>query len=409
MNFDLRQHINNLHTALLGLPATGAAGFEGLVGVALTEISGVPFRLAGGGSQFGYDGNASYADDAVCFEGKRYDGAIPRTEVLTKIAELSIDERGDTDLWVLGATIQVRAQLVNDARKLGAKSGIAILILDWAADGLPPLAVALAMAQASVAAFLETYVQDRGLASKAVSALAAIGEDEALAGHATRVRAELDEPTTGAGLARQANTRWLTDVCSSKRAAKRFLRQPLSPGDKTQGESAPRSALVDRMTPLLTGTPDGHIGVILGDEGNGKSWLAAQSWLSLENRPLMIVLTADDFQAPAAEDDLTEMLIRTLIRQTDGHLSESARNRWRRKLERWRILGTPGGPRLVVVIDGLNQRPQIDWGWLIEAMGTELDRIGGRLVVTSRTAYYRTRVGRRLLSAVREVNVPEWT
>jgi hypothetical protein len=123
----------------------------------------------------------------------------------------------------------------------------------------------------------------------------------------------------------------------------------------------------------------------------------------------MVVFTADDFQVTTAEDDLTEMLIRTLIRQTAGRSSEFACNRWRRKLERWRNLGTPDAPRLVVVIDGLNQRPQIDWARLIEAMGAELDRIGGRLVVTSRTAYYTTQVSRRLLSAVLEVNVPEWT
>ncbi len=56
----------------------GERGFEGLIGAALHEISGVPFRLAGGGSQFGVDGKPVYEGDAICFEGKRYDSKVPR-------------------------------------------------------------------------------------------------------------------------------------------------------------------------------------------------------------------------------------------------------------------------------------------------------------------------------------------
>ena len=97
MNQSMREHTGNLRKALLKLPATGAAGFEGLLAVALTEITSVPFRLAGSGSQFGLDGKAAYEDDAVCFEAKRYSGKIPRTEVLSNLAELSIGDNGDID------------------------------------------------------------------------------------------------------------------------------------------------------------------------------------------------------------------------------------------------------------------------------------------------------------------------
>lgn len=69
----MREHLKNLRKALLGLPATGETGFEGLLSATLTEITGVPFRLAGSGSQFGVDGKAAYAADAVCFEAIRED------------------------------------------------------------------------------------------------------------------------------------------------------------------------------------------------------------------------------------------------------------------------------------------------------------------------------------------------
>src|SRR5207247_1127237 len=212
-------------------------------------------------------------------------------------------------------------------------------------------------------------VKESGLASKAVAALKAIREDDGFARHASRIHALLQEPTTGAGLAKQANSSWLIEIFSSKRQAKRFLRQPLAPGDKTAGEPMVRDVLVNQLKPLLTGKPDGKIVAILGDEGSGKSWLAAQSWLLLKDRPLMVVFSADDFSETSAATNLTEMLIDKLIAQTGGRFSEAACNRWHRKLERWGKGGTPDAIRLVVIIDGLNQRPQVDWAWLIEAMG----------------------------------------
>lgn len=411
MSISLNEHITNLRGTLCGLAATGSKGFEGLLGEILSKITGVPFRLAGSGSQFGLDGKAAYEDDAVCFEGKRYDGDIPRTEVLSKIAELSIGigDKGDVDLWVLGATQRVRAQLADDARALGARSGIAISILDWADSGLPPLAVALAMAGSAATDFLEKHVEDKALTAAATAALKTIRESSEFTAHAERIRAELQEPAIGAGLARQANGQWLEKVFSNKREAKRFLRQPLAPGDKTGCQAAERATLVSEVTPLLAGKPDGRIGAILGDEGTGKSWLVAQSWLSLKDKPLMVVFTADDFREVPSTNDLTEKLIGKLIEQTGGQVSEAAGKRWRRKLERWRKEATPDAPRLVVTIDGLNQRPGIDWARLLEAMAAELDRIGGRLIVTARTNYYASHIKRRLVSSVVEVNVPEWT
>lgn len=405
----LDEHTTNLRGALLDLPATGAGGFEGLLAVTLTKIADLPFRLARSGSQFGVDGKAAYESDGVNFEGKRYDGPIPRTEVLSKIAELSIGDKGDVDLWVLGATTEIGTQLADDVKALGEKNGISTLVLDWSETGLPPLAAALAMAGTAAEDFLKQHVGNCSLVAKVAAALKAIREDDGFAAHVRRIRALLQEPATGAGLAKRANTRWFTDVFSSKQQARRYLRQPLSPGDKTSGTAAPRKALADRIASLLSAKPDGKITAILGDEGNGKSWLFAQSWLSLTDKPLMIVFTADDLSESATEPDVPRLLIEKLIAQTGGHPSDVTSNRWRRRLEQWGRSGAPDLPRLVVVIDGLNQRPRVDWARIIEAVALGLDQIGGRLIVTSRTAYYASQVRRRLYWSSIEIMVPEWT
>jgi hypothetical protein len=403
------EHTDNLRKALLKLDPTGPAGFEGLLGATLTEIIGVPFRVAGSGSQFGLDGKPAYEQDAVYFECKRYDGNIPKTEVLSKISELIITNTEEIDLWVLGATTPVISQHADAVRKLGELAGISTLILDWTDTGIPPLAAALAMSQEAARTFIKAHVKNSDLAAKAVTALEAIRKENGFANHAARIRALLEEPTIGAGLAKETNREWLTDVFSDKPKARRFLRQGLSPGDKAAGEPALRPALLGKLGPLVTGKPDGKVIAIIGEEGAGESWLVGQTWLSLTDKPLMVFFTADDFSEAAAAGNLREILIDKLIAQTDGKDSEAARQRWRRKLEQWREHSTTDKPHLVAVIDGLNQRPRMDWARLIEAMGSELDRIGGRLIVTVRTAYYTSRIRQRLYSAAVEVTVPEWT
>ena len=237
--------IEDLKSALLSLPATGETGFEGLIGATLREISGVPFRLAGSGSQFGVDGKPAYEGDAICFEGKRYDGPVPKNEVLSKIAELSISDT-ETDIWVLGATSQIRSQLADDTRELGAEKGIVVLILDWSEIELPPFAVALAMSKARVQEFLKSNISDDETLRKAVAALEAVRNSQDFTPHADRIRTQCNEPAVGITLAKRANTDWLSDAFSSRKRAKMKLGQPLSPGETDTANVRQRKTLNDK-------------------------------------------------------------------------------------------------------------------------------------------------------------------
>ena len=409
MNQLFSEQLEDLRLALLTLAPTGARGFEGLVAVAFTEITGIPFRLAGSGSQYGVDGKPAHESDSICFETKRYDGVIPRNEVLSKIAELSIRDGGNTDLWVLGATSSVNSQLADDVRKLGEEKGIGTFILDWTDIGIPPLAVALAMAETVTASFLDSHFSDKALVAKTRASLKAIRDIQAFAGHAAQIRSALQEPSLGIGIAKPVNSEWLAEIFSSKQQARRFMGQPLAPQDLSGGKTLTRNALVSRMRPFLTGRTDCRIVAVLGDEGNGKSWLVAQSWLCLQEKPLMIVLTADDFVHVSPTGDLKNIIVGKLVQQTGNRLSDRAPKRWCRKWERWRTQEPPNVPRLVVFIDGLNQRPELDWARLLDALTSELNKIGGHLIVTARTLYFRNRIKRRLVSPFTEIEVQQWS
>ncbi len=67
----ISKQLTNLKNAFLALKATGTAGFEGFVRIALTEIMSIPFRLAASGLQGGMDGEAPF--EATTSVSKRND------------------------------------------------------------------------------------------------------------------------------------------------------------------------------------------------------------------------------------------------------------------------------------------------------------------------------------------------
>ena len=384
---DFSDHISSLKEMLISLEPVGPDGFEGLIGTALSEIAGVPFRLAGSGLQFGGDGKS---DNGICFEGKRYVGQVRSDAVMSKLGELSARDN-DIDLWVLCATSQINSQLADRVHKSGENLRISILILDWSEDDLSPLAVVLTMASAKVQNFLHNHIRAPELVEKAAAAFVAIENDSNFEGHAKRIRAILREPTLGMDTARQANTKWLTETFSSRQLARQRFGQPLAPGDEANRVVLSRDNLVAELTPFLTSVPSGKILCVLGGEGNGKSWLVAQSWLSVEEKPLMVVLPLKEFADAMEQNDVWELLISTLIKQTEGQALSSIKEKWRRVFSQWQNR-VPEKVCLVVLIDGLNQRPEKNWARIVEEFSDELNRIGGQLIVTVRTQYYRDRV-----------------
>jgi hypothetical protein len=405
MSIPLSDHIANLRAAILEIKATGPDGFEGLMAAVLAEIGGVPFRLASSGSQFGIDGKAAFSSDGVSFECKRYKDDIPRTEILSKVAEIAIQNGTGTDLWVLCATVPVSTQLVDSARSLAECRGVAVVALDWPTNGLPPLATALASARTASGRYLRDHVADKAIGNLGLQALIAISEATEFSASAERIAQELKTASLGLGLARSSNKKLLQAVFSDKKEARSVLGQSLCPGRSPKTELADRKTLVNTICPYLSEKPDGRIVAILGEEGVGKSWSIAMSWLALTEPPLTIFYSADEFTAWTPTEDDDKRLIDKLIAQTSDSLSDIPTKRWRRRLKLWREAAVPSTPRIVVVIDGLNQRPSIDWGRLIERFASILVKIGGRLVLTSRTTFFTNRIKASLLWELAEIPV----
>ncbi|MGH9809996.1 MAG: hypothetical protein ACRD9W_22560, partial [Terriglobia bacterium] len=360
MTDKFRKHLDQLKDALLSLNPTGEKGFEGLVGAALSQITGVPFRLASSGRQFGVDGKPAYEDDSICFEAKRYDHSINRESVLAKIADLARNNDHPDLIWVLAATTPISSQLADEVRSDGAKDGIVVRILDWSESDLPPLAAALAMGGQRVLDFLSASIANPSLRDQAIEALGAIVQRPDFHGHATRIQLEFNATSAASAPARQANNEWLTAVFSSRPKALYSLGQPLAPN------AAPilldRPDILARLGQVLVNHPHARCTFVIGDEGCGKSWVVAQSWLRNQTKPMMLVIGAEAFATLTDAQHLERLVIEKIIEQSGAQPTEKVFKRWNRRIEKWKNAPLTTSPRLVVLVDGINQRPSFDWG-----------------------------------------------
>ena len=407
MTESLGTNIENLSTALSQLGATGEKGFEGLIAVALYAITGIPFRLASSGYQRGVDGKAAF-EGAVAFECKLYTKVVPRKDVLSKIPDL-VRHNDHADLvWVLGATRTVSAQLADDLRKDGARVGVSVLVLDWMPSDFPRLAVVLAMVGDEVGGFLTANLKSTDASRKAVAALATIRADTAFPFHQQAIQKELDAPAIAAAMAENSNIKWFAEILSSKALARSELGQPLAPKDSAITVLR-RDDLINALSPYFTDSPGEDVICVHGEEGCGKSWIVFQSWLAQADKPLLAFAAPDDFSDTDTQEDIEARLISKLIAQTGDVESKENTVRWRRRLKAWKDADKPSRPRLILVIDGINQRPGRAWGRVIDNVATYVRGRGGRLIFSARTHYFNTRVKRALNSALQEVTVHKWT
>jgi hypothetical protein len=149
---------------------------------------------------------------------------------------------------------------------------------------------------------------------------------------------------------------------------------------------------------------------VLGDEGHGKSWLVMKCWVDMSDPPLTLVITPDAFGETTKDTDWDQFLVGKLLTQTADSDTEQSPKRWLRRFGRWRSnTSAPASPRLWVIVDGINQRPRVDWGRVLDSLVLHVKALGGCTVVTSRTQFFDSHVVPRLMTSVTRHPVPQWS
>lgn len=378
--------LERLKQALLALPDSGEEGFEGLVGALLGAVTGGSFRLAASGSQGGEDGRGELDIGAVSFEAKLYRTRLQKSTLLNKAAEI-IASPVPPDIWVLAATAPATTQMVNILRPVLAKAETSLVVLDWTAnESLPRLPLLCAMAPETVCQFASEHLPGTINIAQLRQDLALLAAHLQFATRAETLRAELTQPGIAPAMALAANRRLLLNLFSDRQRARQRFGQPLAPAASfplatiDRQSRAPIDALLTNLAAELV--------VVTGDQGSGKSWSVAQAWLAQGEPPLTIVLTAAEaFQRQ--DQSFPTLLARCILEQSGTVVTDAALERWQQRLQRWQE--TPAAsPRLLVVVDGLNERAKSDWAPWLSSLAEQVHKLGGRVIATSRERYFRT-------------------
>lgn len=200
------------------------------------------------------------------------------------------------------------------------------------------------------------------------------------------------------------NAHWLTETLSNKTSAKTRLGQALCPGDT--GPILQRKNLQSQFCETLSVLPDGGVLIATGTEGNGKSWIVGQYWLSLSLKPLTAFIRAEEIDE--SFNDISDIVIKGLCRSSQTNAALLAKF-WKWQFGLWSEVRNRPVSGILVILDGINQRPSVRWAQFIDRLSEFLQELGGKLIVTSRHHYFTQTVETRLVSSYRVCPVPEWT
>lgn len=395
----MSEPLEDLKNTLLTLKAAGASGFEGLLRVVLTRLTGIPFRLAVSGLQGGMDGDSALQGYTVSFEAKRYSGQIQRGEVLTKIVDMARKNSAPDRLWILGATTEIGAQLATAVQEDGDRNAISTLVLDWTAAPLPLLAVAVVAADEAAIDFLISHCDPQPERSELVKTINAISAYPDFGSLLQKLQSLLNVPTLATARSVKANKEWRANSFGSGSIARERLGQALTVS--SQPTLLPlRAALRNQVKKQLESDQDI---ILAGGEGHGKSWLAAQICWDYDG--LALFASAELFEG-VVPNELDRLFIELLIKQTGDVSDETVQKRWRHRLAAWQE-HPPESP-LLVVVDGINQRASFRWDKILNGIRQRLHSIKGRLIVTVRPQFWHRTVVPGLDFNPIRIDVSEW-
>jgi hypothetical protein len=338
---------DNLHQALMDLPHTGGAGFEGFVRDALSELTGQEFRLMKSGPQGGVDsiGDPNGSGLVVGMEGKHYGAKthLGLDELKSKLRDAA-EEFSALDLWVLAASRSIDGGDTKALTAIGEGLGIDVLVLDWNETSAvsPSLAILCAAAPATVVHHLGTRV---------TADVDRLKSHPLYAAEAARLRARLTNPSIGLSAAKAAVRNWSIRQMGDPISA-RFAFDSYASLEAPDAKRIDRPAVRSALDGWWASNPQDPV-VLLGQEGMGKTWAALSWWLDRsagDDFPITLVVPARDVASINGIDILAEALLRaTGVRDLAF---------WKRRLARWSAIETDR-PIILLIVDGLNQ----NWGF----------------------------------------------
>jgi len=321
-----------LKTALQRMPESGPDGFEGLSAKLLELVLGESFVVARTGDQ--PSGDAHNLKRNICLQAKRYTGANPNAKNLEGDFDASLRAMPQTDVYVLAITKNT-AQLDDTLNAMRDKSGVDVVVWEFD-DENSDLAVLCVE-------FWEQLHSFACIKSLDAELQAWVAAGRKTAKHQNQARALIK------------NLRECTQTFTTTRTiAQAFLESRFDSAKAGLNSSFPielskavqRSDYQNKVLQWWVAAKERVI-TICGEEGMGKTWLAAQcaQKVSWENDALVLWLESLNWRdCQSFEQVLMEAISR--LRMGDANKSarlvRKIRNQWSSKT--------------LIVLDGVNER-----------------------------------------------------
>lgn len=335
--------------ALLTLKPSGQKSFEHLVRDLLSELTGEPYYLSSSGWQAGIDGIEK--SHAIGFEAKRY--GVTDLDVRSLLGEIdqAARDRPDLQLWVLASTGDLTAQERKQLEDSAAAHGLALLTLAEGDLSVPfhPMAGLCAVLPERVCEILADPAwrdpkKDAVFSLDEIRAeLEEIAVSPELALFRARLEKELRELPTWRIFVQRQNQRLKRAILedSKVRLGTHFDRD----------EVIPRTIKpdLDRWFAEAMSSPEPHLGAVLGERFDGKTWMVLD-WLlgRLDSIDVPVFFLGSN------QGDVLESLDGMLINEAEEALGPYGRHA-KALLERRRSLSAGPTPWCVLILDGLNE------------------------------------------------------
>jgi len=367
-----------LHIIWKQKPA-GYDGFEGLIAKLLERLTGQSFYLSLSGRQEGRD----LASNSLMVECKRYDDStsLKSDELLAKFAASTLNGI-KPDLWMVVTTKRLGEQHRNQLRDFSQQNGVAYFSIDAQDDEHSFLAALCAYAPEITVDHLEEsceklkdtekYFRSRSEADDSARILKdefapylhALKKNPEVVAKAKNLKQELSTQNIGYDNWRHVQNGWLCKRLQDKTESEAAFSQNLAV--RAEGQFfIPRKAAKEALDNWFANwSKQNDFFVMLGEEGDGKTWAVAD-WLSDTLSADFPVIFLPSGMAACNELDtlLPEIIAKQLKEPYGGY--------WQKRLQRWLERPAVDTPLVLLVMDGLNERPDMEWQQLLAKFAVE--------------------------------------
>ncbi len=379
------------------LTPTGQHGFEGLVARLLGNLTGRQFYLARSGSQAGRDMRSdTLKGSVIAVECKRYGKKtdLNDRELSGEITQACRDIPG-LDLWVLVSSKDIPDQLITLLEQCAAEYGVEFRAISAEAGSPGSLEVLCAHGIQIVLEFLASVLSENDVRWTQCE-LERIAKGSNFESTIRSLKNSFAPSSIGYGHWCVEQNQWLTQRFSSESTSRSTFGQVIHVGSR-EIDLIKRSKVWQELDEWLASRDktQPHF-VLLGDEGDGKTWAVA-SWLNwqiqnTEDFPPVIFLSSSH---PYSTDPVF-LLAEAISRQINQH----DRSYWKKRLNRWMERPVGETPLILLVLDGINERCASQW-WreLLEKLTSSPWREQIAVLITARTLYWD-----RYFSTLRHLN-----